>query len=97
MYSNGNLYEGEWRRGREWGHGLLMTGTRKVIYDGDFVDGKTGRESMLNTQHHCAPLSLLGLIDIAGTRDSALYRLQMKPKISAPLALVDAYMFCAHC
>ena len=39
-YPNGNLYEGEWRRGREWGSGVLMSSNRSVIYKGDWNDGE---------------------------------------------------------
>ncbi|KAJ1451543.1 hypothetical protein M885DRAFT_468331 [Pelagophyceae sp. CCMP2097] len=36
----GNVYEGQWRRGREHGRGALLTRDRRVVYDGDWADGK---------------------------------------------------------
>lgn len=34
------IYEGEWRLGREHGRGVLLSRDRRVVFDGDFVDGK---------------------------------------------------------
>jgi hypothetical protein len=39
LYSDKLMYEGNWLMGRETGRGVLMTGTRQVLYRGDWVDG----------------------------------------------------------
>jgi hypothetical protein len=40
-YENGNVYEGWWRRNKEHGKGILMTGDRRfVIYEGDWERGR---------------------------------------------------------
>lgn len=35
------MYEGEWKQGREHGRGAILTRDRKLVFDGEFVDGKT--------------------------------------------------------
>ena len=41
LYSNGTLYEGEWKRNKEHGKGTLMTADRKrVIYKGEWERGR---------------------------------------------------------
>jgi hypothetical protein len=41
LYSNSNLYEGEWRRDKEHGYGKLMTSDRRqIIYEGEWERGK---------------------------------------------------------
>jgi hypothetical protein len=39
LYGDGLMYEGNWIKGKEHGRGFLMTGNRKVIYNGDWNDG----------------------------------------------------------
>lgn len=34
------IYEGEWKLGREHGRGTVLTRDRRVVFDGEFVDGK---------------------------------------------------------
>jgi len=36
---DGSMYEGQWRNGREHGKGMLMSGEREIIYDGDWAEG----------------------------------------------------------
>lgn len=39
LYNDGLLYDGNWNNGKECGKGTLMTGDRKLIYCGDWVEG----------------------------------------------------------
>lgn len=39
LFPDGNMYEGAWFCGKEHGRGQLLTGDRKVIYLGDWLDG----------------------------------------------------------
>lgn len=41
LYSNGTLYEGDWKKNKEHGNGILLTGDRKrIIYSGEWERGK---------------------------------------------------------
>ena len=41
LYNNGTLYEGEWKKNKEHGNGILLTGDRKrIIYSGEWERGK---------------------------------------------------------
>lgn len=41
LYNNGTIYEGEWRRNKEHGRGILLTDDRRrIIYVGDWERGK---------------------------------------------------------
>ncbi|KAL3911676.1 MAG: hypothetical protein SGARI_001531 [Bacillariaceae sp.] len=41
LYSNSNLYEGEWKRDKEHGYGKLMSSDRKqIFYEGEWERGK---------------------------------------------------------
>jgi len=41
LYNNGTIYEGSWKKNKEHGHGVLVTGDRKrIIYEGTWERGK---------------------------------------------------------
>jgi hypothetical protein len=48
LYSDGLMYEGNWHRGKESGKGDLMTGDRRVIYTGDWLDGQMHGNGIYN-------------------------------------------------
>ena len=41
LYNNNLMYEGEWKRNKEHGKGILMSPDRKrIIYEGDWEKGR---------------------------------------------------------
>lgn len=52
LYSNGTLYEGEWKRNKEHGKGTLMTADRKhVIYKGEWERGRMHGQGVYYYNH----------------------------------------------
>jgi hypothetical protein len=40
LYNNGMMYEGEWKRNKEHGHGVLRSDRKRIIYKGEWERGR---------------------------------------------------------
>jgi hypothetical protein len=40
LYNNGMMYEGEWKRNKEHGHGILRSDRKRIIYKGEWERGR---------------------------------------------------------